>query len=350
MMGYVGRLAARSMNKADVVRPRTVSIFEPQRSVEGFISGRGVVDEAGAEAFIPGAKEERSMITPRRSFLRRGSRPPQDAFVKPAGDEYESRENSSERSLSQTSADSSLDEKSDDYSIRTLRLHSNFKLDVKPATMPEDVRDGHPSGGDPLWKPIRESSANALEERSNEPSTRTLRSHSNFKLDIKPATMPEDVRDGHLSGGDPLWKPIREDHEGNHRGVQEAVPEVVPQAKAESIFEETAQSRHAFRPFASQLPVHDERNESISPDVEPGRRKISAMMRTTSIQSSKEDPFRPQAFANSPSSPESDPVIHVTIGRVEVKASQKPPIQEKRNEVRNILSLEEYLRRPRGRG
>ena len=296
MMGYVGRLAARSMNKADVVRPRTVSIFEPQRSVEGFISGRGVVDEAGAEAFIPGAKEERSMITPRRSFLRRGSRPPQDAFVKPAGDEYISRENSSERSLSQTSADSSLDEKSDDYSIRTLRLHSNFKLDVKPATMPEDVRDGH------------------------------------------------------LSGGDPLWKPIREDHEGNHRGVQEAVPEVVPQAKAESIFEETAQSRHAFRPFASQLPVHDERNESISPDVEPGRRKISAMMRTTSIQSSKEDPFRPQAFANSPSSPESDPVIHVTIGRVEVKASQKPPIQEKRNEVRNILSLEEYLRRPRGRG
>jgi hypothetical protein len=348
MMGYVGRLAARSLNKAEVVKPRNASIFEPQSAEVGVISMLGVVDEVGGDAPMPKAKEEKSSISHARSFLRRRPRSPQDVLLEPNDDESESQKISPERSYSPPSADSSLKEEPEELSTRTLRSHSIFHKEVQPATSPEGMSNGYLSGDD--GEPARESRASALEEKSKESSIRTLRPHSILKQEAQPLTSPEEMKDEFLSVDNSSWGPVRENHKGARMSVQEVVPEVVPQVETGSAIEETAQSRHVLRPFVSKLPVHVEHNELIIPNVVPRRRKISAMLRTTVTQSSKDDPLGQQAFAHRSSSSESDPVIHVTIGRIEVKANQRPPIQEKRNDVRNILSLEEYLKRPRGRG
>jgi hypothetical protein len=312
MMGYVGRLAARSLNKVDVVRPRTASIFEPQSPESVFI-------------------------------LRRNMLP------KPSEYEDESQGISPKRYSYQPSADLSLVEKPKELSARTFRSDSIIQQEVQHLTSPERMSDGYLSGDDSFSEFAREYSPYALEEKSQETPTKTLRPNSIIQQGIQPLTSSVEMSDESLSEANSSWVPVRENHKGIRMGVLEIISEVVPQAKTGSTNEETAQSRHVLRPLVSKLPVHCERNDPIYPNAEPRRRIISAMLETTEIQSSKYDPLMPQEFAHR-SSTGSEPVIHVTIGRVEVRASQKPHLQEKRNEARNVLTLEEYLRRPRGRG
>ena len=336
MMGYIERLAARSLNKIDVIWPRTASIFEPQSPGGGYISRLAAVNEVRGD--IPIIDE---------MWSRRRSGQTQDWLARPGEDENESLKISLKRSSIQPSIDASPRKDAQEPSTWTLRSHSTFEQKIQPARSTEVMSQRHPSGDDLFREPDRESSASALKKEFEEASARRIRPNSTFMQEVQPIRSAEEMSEGYLSREDSFREPAREDHKGISMIVPEALPKVVPHTRTRSTIAQTASSRHIPCPSVSKLPDQDESNEPNQQDVYPRRRRISAMLRTAGIQSKDESPG-PKAFPHTSSEPY--PVIHVAIGRVEVKASHKPHPPEEKNNLGNIMSLEEYLRRPRGRG
>ncbi len=290
MSDFLSNLAARSLGSAEVVRPRLASLFEPPRpsvaSSAGMLDGPSVFEDVVPDARPAAALEVTRLVESRPTSYAedRGRNTQMQRTVVPAASDSPSRPTEGVRLASMSQAASAPTETgAESRPPEVPKAPPAWIHDLRPATPPPMVRALE-------TERVRRSGPDSLAGR---PALTHDRGDASESSSRSAGSEPRRSVSEHLGSSREIGPPV----------VRRGEPTELP----------------TQRPSAPATIVVQPRVAPYSEPASPARSRRAA-------------------------TPE--PTIHVTIGRVEVRAMQPAaPIAPRERRAPTAMSLEEYLRR-----
>ncbi len=325
MSDYVTRLAARSLDKLDVVKPRPPTMFEPPRVKTGFLSAPSFIADMRAEEVpldetmtgtpMPPARQDQSRQMEGPLAEGRGD----DNGRKPAGDRPAPVRLPSGKTM--PAAPRPLVQSPGPGEPETPELPQ--RGESSPATTPRRSVEFKQEQDARRWEPDRVR----VGEHQIQPATALPLADAGLQLDSK-----QDARSAAAAGT-------------KNGGNSQSMTAQPASRSSEARVVLSEQVKKPPRPPAPSAP-HDGGQIAVEAQLPVSSQHERAAIRGTyrpqeriTPQSSRLRPAWTEKAASEPAS-----TIHVTIGRIEVRATNAAPPPARRETAMPTMSLEEYLR------
>lgn len=341
MNNYLANIAARTVNPEPVVRPRLSGPFEPPPVLREPSFESRAINRPPAESHSPFDADIDSPGIDESHNRRRGE-VPYERTLNPGPEPAPSDVHPRAIDVAVTSTSASYAISPPQSAVRATETKTLSKLDSAPRTTRvderpvEDQADSAPIKTGKALTPVPRQMLR-VESRFDEPAPR-LDSHQPKAAD-EPQVPARAARSPKMAT--PSLN-LRDDDQSVEQGLPRARPVIERELETLIIREKSIVDESALGNESTP-----KRGASRAPDLSDEREQTGAKLAPVAVQTSIAPKVAvvPERIPLSRSDALAQPTVHVTIGRIEIRAVQSPQPAAKARGATQVMNLDDYLRR-----